>query len=122
MSDGEFTKTCMKCETEYSIMEDHKCEPKHTAEPWFIYNHPLHPMVIKNFGPEFTICCFKKELSESERESNAQRIVDCVNALAGIEDVVAWKEKARIALISAGVAEVVYGELFPKTPEGKQVD
>lgn len=34
----------------------------------------------------------------------------------GIEDVVAWKEKARIALINAGVAEVVYGELFPKPP------
>lgn len=26
ISDGQFTKTCMKCETEYSIMEDHKCE------------------------------------------------------------------------------------------------
>ena len=27
MSDGQFTKTCMKCETEYSIMEEHTCEP-----------------------------------------------------------------------------------------------
>lgn len=50
---------------------------KHTPEPWHVANN----VAVKNAELK-TICV----LNIHNREANAQRIVECVNAMAGIED------------------------------------
>lgn len=107
-------------------MENQMTEPKHSAEPRDT-NLWLEP---KEVNPDryhdFWEIPWSKDgeiaVEGVYGKANAYRIVEEHNTLVGIEDVVAWKEKARIALIEAGVAEVVYGDLFPKPTEDNEVE
>jgi hypothetical protein len=57
-------------------------KPQHTAEPW----HATGEIVRKSLGNTGILDCntFGRARSTGECQANAQRIVDCVNACAGL--------------------------------------
>lgn len=107
-------------------------EPKHTAEPW-IHDDYQDCHTITNQGGDQLAEMFSVN-TDNCGEANAQRIVDCVNALSGIKDVPGFMEKMEYAIREMHRAwldddpdrlQKNYVEaraLFPKTPEGKEVD
>lgn len=75
--------------------------PKHTPEPWAASYNGLY-MEIEHEGFYF-IAVFGNDHSPLTRGSNIQkanadRIVACVNALAGIEDPEAFVQQAKAAI------------------------
>lgn len=62
-------------------------ESKHTREPWQIQNHrvigPDNEQVAGTYNQR--LLKDSKVISVAEQDANADRIVDCVNACAGIE-------------------------------------
>lgn len=59
---------------------------KHTPEPWRLDNEN-----DRIYGSGLTVCCFDFNIHLDRKffvrhEANGQRIVECVNAMAGIED------------------------------------
>ena len=75
---------------------------KHTKEPWSINNSRVvdqpYRLVIYASCRRIALC-FKEGnsiyVSEKEAEANAKRIVDCVNALEGIENPKEWVDVMR---------------------------
>jgi len=65
--------------------------PKHTPEPWETTGEicPVtHSVSIYHWGP--IIYIYDNTNGPENQIANARRIVECVNACAGIEDPVKW--------------------------------
>lgn len=72
---------------------------KHTPEPWEVYNE--HYITASD---EKIACQFfdRMDYYYSNKDANAARIVECVNALAGIENPAEWvKRMKKIEVILA---------------------
>ena len=78
-------------------------EQKHTKEPWFIggtntnQDEPNEIAIInvQGYCHAVALPCGMKDVEPDITKANAQRIVDCVNALAGIEDVEGFVRDAK---------------------------
>lgn len=75
----------------------------HTSEPWKINNDRMadepYRIVIFGEGGHRIALCYKEGnfvyVPEKQAEANAKRIVDCVNALQGIENPAEWVEEVK---------------------------
>jgi len=69
---------------------------EHTKEPWgVVYDGPSNPIITSDRGNiAHIVNCYDVE----EVEPNAQRIVDCVNALSQIKDVPGFMETIQKAV------------------------
>lgn len=62
---------------------------KHTAEPWSIHNNigrKSETGIIADAAPCIIATMSNADVWPLEAQANAQRIVSCVNSLAGIEE------------------------------------
>lgn len=79
---------------------------EHTPEPWKVEGVTIYSLNKHGYN-RFHSCVFdgeddnKKRIKRSEQKANANRIVSCVNTLAGIPNVEEWMEKVRESVIKA---------------------
>jgi hypothetical protein len=89
-------------------MAEAQAEQKHTPEPW-VKDYRGTIGHIKSIAPRTdratpTLCRYDLTapgINETEQHANAERIVQCVNAMSGIDDPEAAMAKVRKALDEA---------------------
>lgn len=92
---------------------------KHTPEPWkiayekgSIYIEDVETMLNQ-------VVVFKYGQMEGKDEANAARIVECVNALAGIENPKEWVDKIKQSFLGVDITNALIGFLTNVKNEGK---
>ena len=70
-------------------------DKKHTAEPWQIAYEDLSIYIEDKETGLNQVVCFKFGKDDEKDEANAARIVECVNALAGIDNPIEWVRMVR---------------------------
>ncbi len=85
-----------------------KTELKHTPEPWDFNSDKILGTVIRSEG---LILSKMRVLEGIDHEANAARIVECVNAMANIENPKEWVDKVKEAYTAIDITNALLGFL-----------